>query len=150
MSWLRASGVAALLLRAGFAHAQTTADVEGTESLLEDVRRVVAAEEVDDWFTDREALRAVEEHLLPSVCRASDAARNAAVAQLRANSSALGDPKALFAARGALTSDVKDALTAQRRLAALEQTLSRQSECPFWIRSGPGFHGLQGDRQRIT
>ncbi|HYQ17978.1 MAG TPA: hypothetical protein VEQ58_19530 [Polyangiaceae bacterium] len=151
MFWRRASRVAALLLlRAGLVHAQTTTDVEGTASLLEDVRRVVAAEEVDDWFTDHEALRAVEEHLLPSVCRASPPAREAALAELRAKSAALGDPKALFAAQGKLTSDVKDALTAQRRLAGLEQTLARQSECPFWIRPTPGFHGLQSDRQRIT
>ena len=157
MSWLRASRLAAfLLLRSGLALAQDAPtardpqDTEGTRSLLEDVRRVVAAEEVDDWFTDREALRAVEEHLLPSVCRASPSARDGALRELREQRVKLGDPKALFAARGALTVEVKQALTAERRLAGFEQTLTRQTECPFWIRPEPGFHGLQTDRKRLT
>jgi hypothetical protein len=150
MSWLRASRLAALLLpllRPGLARA---ADAEGTFSLLEDVRRVVAAEEVDDWFTDREALRAIEEHLLPSVCRAGVEAREGALAALRQEHARLGDPKALFAVDGELTARVEDALTAQRRLISLEQALSRQNECPFWIRPELGFHGLQSDRKRLT
>ncbi|HXK20307.1 MAG TPA: hypothetical protein VNG33_21000, partial [Polyangiaceae bacterium] len=94
MSWLRASLVAAvLLLRPGSARAE---DVEGARALLSDVSRVVAAEEADDWFTDREALRDVEQHLLPSVCQATPDARAAARAGLRRRARELGDPKALF------------------------------------------------------
>lgn len=148
MAWLRAARLALLLLllpswaRAG--------DAEGTLSLLEDVRRIVAAEEVDDWFTDREAFRIIEEHLLPSVCRASTEARKGAVAELRARHARAGDPKALFAQAGELTREVETALTARRQLTALEQTLARESECPFWIRPRWGFHGRQSDRKRIT
>jgi len=148
MAWLRASRLALLLLLLpALARGQ---DAEGTFSLLEDVRRVVAAEEVDDWFTDREALKAIEEHLLPSVCRASEPARRAALEELRARRAQAGDPKALFASQGFLTSEVEQALTAERRLRALEQALDRQAECPFWIRPAPGFHGLQSDRERVT
>lgn len=148
MSWLRASQLALpLLLLPGIVRAQ---DAEGASSLLEDVRRVIAAEEVDDWFTDREALRDVQEHLLPSVCRASPEARASALSELRARHAELGDPRAQFAMHGEMTPGVERALTAERRLAALEQTLARQSECPFWIRAEPGFHGLQSDRKRIT
>ncbi len=148
MAWLRASRLALLLLlRPALARGQ---DAEGTFSLLEDVRRVVAAEEVDDWFTDREALRTIEEHLLPSVCRASEPARRAALEELRARRARAGDAKALFANHGALTPEVEQALTAERRLRALEQALDRQVECPFWIRPAPGFHGLQSDRTRVT
>lgn len=126
------------------------ADVEGTRSLLEDVARVVASEEVDDWFTDREALQVIEEHLLPSVCHASLEARAGARATLQQAHAAAGDPKALFERSGALSSEVNRALTAQRRLRGFEQALARQHECPFWLRPKPHFHGLQSDRKRLT
>jgi hypothetical protein len=148
MSWLKAARPALLLLL--LAARARAADPEGASSLLEDVRRVVAAEEVDDWFADHEALQSIAEHLLPSVCRASLEAREAALAELRARHAELGDARARFAAEGELTEPVREALTAERRLSALEQTLGRQAECPFWIRPEPGFHGLQSDRKRVT
>lgn len=147
MFWPKAPCLAALLLLPRVAYAQ---DAEGTSSLLEDVARVVAAEEVDDWFTDREALQAIEEHLLPSVCHATAEARAAALTTLQRAQAAAGDPKALFEKSAELSSEVKGALTAQRRVRALEQALARQAECPFWVRPAPGFHGLQSDRQRLT
>ena len=149
MLWLRAWWVLAalLVLRPSSALAQ---DSEGTRSLLSDVARVVAAEEVDEWFTDREAWLSVEEHLLPSLCRATPAAREAAVEELRARHAALGDPKALFDQHGELSTAVTAALTAERELTSLERVLQRQGECPFWIRPEPGFRGLQSDRHRLT
>lgn len=150
MSWLRAAQFSALLLPLLRPAPARAADAEGTFSLLEDVRRVVAAEEVDDWFTDREALRAIEEHLLPSVCHASTEARDAALKALELQHAELGDAQALFATTGTLTPRVERALTAERRLAALRQTLARRDECPFWIRPERGFHGLQSDRKRLT
>lgn len=132
------------------ASAPAPADQEGEGSLLSDVARVVAAHEVDDWFTDREALRSIEQHLLPSLCRASPAARVGARAKLEARHNALGDPRQLFERTGVVTATVKDALTAQRELAALDAVLARQSECPFWVRPEVGFHGLQSDRRRLT
>src|SRR4051812_14048076 len=100
MLWLRAWPLALLLLGSRLARAE---DVEGARSLLSDVARVVAAEEVDDWFADREALRAIEQHLLPSVCRATPEARAAALGGLRQRAAELGDAKALFTKRGELT-----------------------------------------------
>ncbi len=148
MLWLRASWPVALLLFVPrLARAE---DQEGARSLLSDVARVVAAEEADDWFADREALHAIEQHLLPSVCRATPDARAAALAGLRKSAAELGDPKALFAKRGEVTDDVDAARTADRRLRALEGALARQEECPFWIRPVPGFQGLQSDRKRFT
>ncbi len=148
MSWLRACWLAALLVfRPSLAWAE---DAEGARSLLSDVARVVAAEEVDDWFSDREALISIEQHLLPSVCHATAEARDAALAQLRQRHVELGEAKALFAARGVLSGEVNQALTAERRLSALERTLARQDECPFWIRPEPAFQGLQSDRRRLT
>lgn len=138
---------AVLLLRPGSA---TAADVEGARALLSDVARVVAAEEADDWFADREALRDIEQNLLPSVCQATPDARAEALAALRKRASELGEPKALFAASGQLTDAVSAARTADRRLRALELTLARQDECPFWIRPEPGFQGRQSDRKRFT
>lgn len=135
------------LLMPALAHAE---DAEGVHSLLEDVARVVAAEEVDDWFTDKEALRTIEENLVPSVCRASEEARQGALASLQADAARAGDPKASFEKSGVIDDRVKAALTADRRLRGYQQALARQGECPFWVRPQPGFHGLQSDRKRIT
>jgi hypothetical protein len=125
-------------------------DPQGERALLDDVARVVAAEEVDDWFADREALREVEANLLPSVCNASPDARQAALDRLRRGHEAAGDPRALYQVRGEVTDEVERALTAERRLRALEAALARQAECPFWIRPRPAFQGLQSDRRRLT
>jgi hypothetical protein len=146
-SW--AFGSCALLI-VGFPKIAVAADAEGARSLLDDVARVVAAEEMDDWFADREALNTVGEHLLPSVCHASMAARDEAEAALRARHAELGDARRLFAERGELSDDVVAARRAERQLAALEHTLARQAECPFWIQPRPGFQGLQSDRRRLT
>jgi hypothetical protein len=132
------------------AAAQSAGDSEGTRALLSDVARVVAAHEVDDWFADREALRSVEQHLLPSVCRATPEARFAAFTTLEARHAALGNPTQLFQRNGAMTSEVDAALTAERELAALRTTLARQNDCPFWVLPQYGFHGLQSDRKRLT
>lgn len=148
MFWLRASWPAALLLLLPVtARAE---DVTGTTSLLDDVARVVAAEEADDWFTDHEPLRAVEEHLVPSVCHASPEARAAALHALQERRAKLGDAKALFAQTHERTPEVRAALTAERELAGLKQALNRQGECPFWVDPKPGFLGLQSDRKRWT
>ncbi len=149
MLWLRACCLLAplLVICPSLALAQ---DPEGTRSLLSDVRRVVAAEEVDDWFADREAWLSVERHLLPSVCRATPVAREATLAELRAKHAALGDPKALFAQHGKLSAAVEQALTAEHELSSFERVLARQAECPFWIVPRVGFGGLQSDRHRIT
>lgn len=152
MFWLRACWPLALLLAVWprSAPAQVAADPEGARSLLSDVARVVAAEEVDDWFADREAWLAIEEHLLPSVCHATPAARDAALSALRERHAQLGDPKALFAERGEMSIDVTAALTAERQLTGFERALARGAECPFWIRPEAGFQGLQSDRHRVT
>ncbi|RYZ02856.1 MAG: hypothetical protein EOO73_30185 [Myxococcales bacterium] len=149
MFWPQAPWLAAvsLLLLPTLAHAE---DAEGAHSLLEDVARVVAAEEVDDWFTDEEALKTIEEHLLPSVCRASVEAREAALVRLQSAHAQAGDAKALFEQGGVVDSRVQAALTAERRLHGYERALARQNECPFWIRPKVGFHGLQSDRKRLT
>lgn len=136
-----------LLLLPSLARAE---DAEGTRSLLDDVARVVAAEEVDDWFTDKEALEIIEQHLLPSVCRATGEARQGALSGLERAAAERGDPKALFEQRGVVDDQVESALTAERRLRGYRQALARQGECPFWIRPKPGFHGLQSDRKRLT
>jgi hypothetical protein len=81
---------------------------------------------------------------------ATPAARDAALASLREHHAQLGDPKALFAQRGEMSSDVTEALTAERQLTGFERALARRDECPFWIRPQAGFQGLQSDRHRLT
>jgi hypothetical protein len=148
MFWHQAPWLAAVsLLLPALAHAQ---DTEGAHSLLDDVARVVTAEEVDDWFTDKEALRTIEENLLPSVCRASPEARQTALESLERAVAQRGNAKALFEQSGEVDDRVEAALTAERRLRGYQQALARQGECPFWIRPTPGFQGLQSDRKRLT
>lgn len=151
MSWriVRCVGLQAALHLFWTSGAQAD-DSEGAGALLSDVARVVAAEEVDDWFADSEALESIGQNLLPSVCHASVEARAQALAQLRRRHAELGDARRLFAAQGRLSSEAREALSAERQKVALERTLDRQGECPFWVRAAPGFHGLQSDRKRFT
>lgn len=148
MAWLRAFGLALMVwLLPAVAAAQ---DLEGARSLLSDVARIVAAQEVEDWFSDREALRAIEPHALASVCRATPEARAWALAGLRKRRAELGDARELYQQDGRLSDRVEAALTAERELLVLEAVLARVGECPFWVPPQPGFRGLQSDRKRLT
>lgn len=148
MSWLRAALAGlALWLAPLTARAQ---DVEGARGLLDDVARVVAAQEAEEWFSDQEALRAIESHVLGSVCRATPEARAWALGGLKKRHAELGDAKALFERDGELSPRVEEALTIQRRLLVLRHALKRAPECPFWTKPQVGFAGLQSDRRRIT
>ncbi len=146
MAWLRVLLGLSLSIVAQPAWAQQ----EGARSLMSDVARIVAAQEAEDWFTDQQALRSIEEHVLASVCRATPEARAAALASFEQARAEHPDPRAAFAERGKLTSEVEDALTAERRVLVLRRALERVAECPFWIAPEPEFHGLQSDRKRIT
>ncbi len=154
MFWLRAcllptAGLfASLLVISSRAAAQD--DSDGARALLDDVARIVAAEEAEDWFTDREALRSIEVHVLKSLCRATPEARAAALAGLRQKQRELGSGEERFRERGEMTSAAARALTIERQLRALEAAIARASECPFWIRPERGFKGLQSDRERFT
>jgi len=148
MPWLRAALAAlALWLAPLTARAQ---DVQGARSLLDDVARIVAAQEAEEWFSDQEALRAIESHVLASVCRATPEARAWALGGLEKRHAELGDAKALFEHDGELSPRAEEALTIQRRLLVLRQALKRAPECPFWTKPEVGFAGLQSDRRRIT
>lgn len=148
MAWLRvwwlALGVSCVALPA---RAQ---DLEGARSLLSDIERIVAAQEAENWFADQEALRLIGESLLSSVCGATPEARAWARAGLRKRVAELGDPRTLYLRTGQMSDEVERSLTAQRQLLALETSLSRLQECPFWSPPEPGFQGLQSDRKRIT
>ncbi len=117
---------------------------------MSDVSRIVAAQEAEEWFTDSQALRSIEEQVLASVCRATLEARAWALSGFAKRSTELGDAQQSYAQAGELTGAVAAALTAQRRVLVLRQALGRVGECPFWVRAQPGFNGLQSDRQRIT
>lgn len=126
-------------------------DCEGAHALMADLKRIVAGEEAEGWFSDADAFRSMEEPVLESVCRATPDARARALAGLRAARSRAGDARELHRAAGELTDAVERALTAERELRALEQGLARvEAECPFWVAPEPDFAGLQSDRRRIT
>jgi len=147
MSWLRAVKWLLVLCAPRLAWAQ---DLEGARSLMSDVSRIVAAQEAEDWFTDRQALRSIEEHVVASVCRATPEARAWALAGFVRRHAELGDAEQKYRSAGALTDEADDALTAERRLFVMQQALARVEECPFWVRPEPGFTGLQSDRHRLT
>jgi hypothetical protein len=147
MSWLRVLVGLLLLCWPRFSSAQ---DLEGARSLMSDVSRIVAAQEAEEWFTDKQALRSVEEQVLVSVCSATPEARAGAQAGFEKRRAELGDAEASFRRSGKLDHDVESALTAERRALVMRHALERVGECPFWIRPKPGFDGLQSDRRRIT
>lgn len=118
--------------------------------MLADLARIVAAEEAEGWFSDRQGLRSVEEDVLASMCHATPEARAWALGGLQKRLAQLGDPEALFEQDGRMTGRVEEALTVQRQLLALQHALERAGECPFWVRPRPGFAGLQSDRGRFT
>jgi len=127
------------------------ADSAGARGLLADVDRIIAGEESEGWFADGDALREVAPAVFESACRATPDARREALAALRAESAAQGDPKALFEADHELSVRVKRALGLERQRRALESALSRaDEECPFWVAPQPGFKGRQSDRERFT
>jgi hypothetical protein len=148
MLWLRAALAAlAVWLAPLVAGAQ---DLVGARSLLDDVARIVAAQEAEEWFSDKEAVRSIEAHALASVCRATPEARAWALAGLEKRRAELGDARALFERDGELSARVEEALTVERQLLVLGHALSRSQECPFWTEPVVGFAGLQSDRRRFT
>lgn len=125
-------------------------DVAGARALMSDVARIVAAQEAEDWFSNSQALRTIEEQVLASICRATPEARAWALAGFARGRDELGDAEAKYRSSGELSSEVEDALTAERRLLVMKHALGRVAECPFWIRPEAGFEGLQSDRRRVT
>ena len=126
------------------------ADGEGARGLLADVDRIIAGEESEGWFADSDALREIDAPIFESMCRATLDARVQALSELGARSAVAGDPRVLFQAAHQLTDPVKRALSLDRQRRALELSLARANECPFWLAPAPGFKGRQSDRQRFT
>jgi hypothetical protein len=141
------SSLLLLLCAPCLAHAQ---DLDGARALMSDVTRIVAAQEAEDWFSDRQALRSIEEHVLASVCRATPDARSRSLAGFVKRRAELGDSRLAFQRAGELTSEAEDMLTAERHVLALEHALARAGECPYWVQPRVGFEGLQSDRERVT
>jgi len=127
------------------------ADDEGAKGLRADIDRIIAGEESEGWFADRDALHEIEPALMESTCRATSEARSEALQELRDESATAGDARALFAATHQLDEPVRRALTLERQLHGLELALGRvAAECPFWVPPERGFKGRQSDRQRFT
>lgn len=121
------------------------------EGLLLDTARIIGAQETSGWFLDEEALKEVHPTMMESVCRTPEAARQEALATLRARQARLGDPRQVFERAGReLTEDVERALRAARELSALERALAAADECPFWIEPELDFRGRQTDADRFT
>lgn len=146
---LRAIVAGALVTQLAAAQPQAERQAQG---LLADVERLVAAEQSLGWVIDRVQLDDMYPSLLESICPTVPSARELALAQLERESRELGDPLTLYRAdQHQLTGRVEDALSAQRRLLALQHGLEgAQRECPFWIEVDPEFEGIQTDRNRFT
>jgi hypothetical protein len=127
------------------------ADTEGAEGLYRDLERIVAAQEAGEWFVDAAALREIEQPLVESVCRATKEARDHTRARMLRERLAAGDPRRWMASRG-WSSEMKDALSAERRLLALDHALAIAAVpgCPFWVAPEPGFRGRQTDFRKWT
>ncbi len=122
------------------------------ESLLDDLERIVSAEESSGWFLDQQAQDSIRGNVLQSVCRTSEAARSEALAELERRHALLGDARSLFERAGrSLTSEVEQSLLVEREIAALRSANERAAtDCPFWAPPEPTFRGRQTDRDRFT
>lgn len=121
------------------------------DALYADIERLVAARSSLGWVVDRVELEDMYPALLESICPMVAGARELAHQRLKRESSERGDPRALYQADHELSSRVKEALAAQRRLLAFEHGLAgAERECPFWLELDPAFEGIQTDRNRFT
>jgi hypothetical protein len=121
-------------------------------SLVDDVERIVDAQESASWFVDADALVEMRTPLLESVCRAPPSSRQEALALLEAEHRETGDARRLYEAEGRkVTSLVERARFAERKELALRTAMSwAERECPFWVQPSPAFRGMQSDRDRFT
>jgi hypothetical protein len=139
------------LIAASAQRAQATELTDDAAGLLSDIERIVAAQQTAGWFVEKEALDAIDEAVMESLCRTPPAARQLALDELERRHALTGDARALYRAAGeTMTSAVNDALFVERQLAALRSGIQRVDECPFWVRPSPEFQGLQTDRNRFT
>lgn len=140
-----------LLLVIAVSRPASASGAEGAEGLYLDLERIVAAQEAGEWFYDAAALREIEQPLLESVCRATTEARSETRERLVRERGAAGDPRRLMAARG-WSSEAKDALSAERRLLALDHALAIAAVpgCPFWVAPEHDFRGRQTDFRKWT
>ncbi|MBX3181196.1 MAG: hypothetical protein KIT72_15045 [Polyangiaceae bacterium] len=122
-----------------------------TEGLLLDLERIVAAQESSGWFLDPRELDETYPLLLESVCRTPEAARRAALTITTRRAAEVGDPEALFEAKGEADAEVKRALHRARARQLLELALDgAPADCPFWVRPEAGFTGRQTNYGRFT
>lgn len=143
-------GLVAGVVLASPSSAQATELTDDAEGLLSDLERIVSAQQTTGWFVEKEALDAIGEAVMGSLCRAPPAARQLALDELERRHALTGDARSLYRAAGeTMTSAVKDALFVERQLAALSSGIQRVDECPFWVRPSPDFQGLQTDRNRF-
>jgi hypothetical protein len=148
------SSAAVLLTLSGSAlatPAPSATEIRQADALMADLVRIVEGEESLGWVLDDNEYEELAPAVMQSVCRPLPGARSLAVAVARKNSDRAGDPEALSALDGELSSRVEDALTRQRELHALEASTERAAaDCPFWIPPDPEFDGRQTDRDRFT
>jgi hypothetical protein len=131
--------------------ASPTASRDAVSGLRADVTRIVASEESGSWFVDSDAYRDMYEDLMESVCRATPAARAAAILELKQDAQKHGDARALYASARRRTAEVDRALRAEHELRALElATANAERDCPFWVEPEADFEGRQTDRNRFT
>lgn len=136
------------------ARSQTAASSSraGAENLLIDLRRIVTTQEGSGWFLDEEEYREIYTALLESVCRSTEAARQAALRTVHQRAAAAGEPRAVFDAEGGrVTSRFEEALSTHRERIALDRAVAGAAkDCPFWIAHEPDFLARQTDHSRFT
>jgi hypothetical protein len=139
----------ASLLVVSSARAEGAADPGGEDGILSDLERIVTAEESSGWFLDATHLTALYPVLLQTVCQATPEARQGALAKVEAYAAMAGDPRALFARDGRLSTAAERALSQQRQLQLLRLAVDGSArDCPFWIEPRQGFRGRQTYQRR--
>lgn len=149
------SATASFLTLACFAFSAAGADAEAVsaarsaDALLNDLSRIVDAEDSTGWLIDEAAYREIYPDLMDSVCRATKAVRKLALERLERARRAYGDPHAAYLRAGSrLDSKAEDALKVTRLTVALRKAIAGvDTDCPFWIEPSPDFRGRQSVRE---
>lgn len=121
------------------------------EALVQDIRKLVAAQEDMGWKIDAYEIEDLMPDALVSVCRTSEAVRRQALGRLDRRIAELGGPlQEAFAQTGSID-ELGELVTATRQRDLLAEALLRApAQCPLWLAPDPEFRGIQTDAHRFT
>lgn len=123
-----------------------------TQSLFDDLDRIVETQSRTEWLIDRLELEEVAPHALRSVCQTPLRARRELDVWLTKRIAETGGPaREAWLRNGRDLDAVAEPLRLERVRAALRYADTHaESSCPFWLEVDDDFAGVQGDAERFV